>query len=68
MQFGEDGTVTISENGHLTHTVSYDEKTVIQAIANKYSDHKGKRLWSPGLRVCAVWNAVFACGNRFADR
>lgn len=39
MQFGEDGTVIIPESGHLTHTVSYDEKPGIQAIANKYPDH-----------------------------
>ncbi len=39
MQFGEDGTVTIPECGYLTHTVSYDEKPGIQAIANKYPDH-----------------------------
>lgn len=39
MQFGEDGTVTIPESGHQTHTVSYDEKPGIQAIANKYPDH-----------------------------
>ena len=38
MQFDEDGTVTIPECGHLTHTVFYDEKTGIQAIANKYFD------------------------------
>ncbi|MCI8969714.1 MAG: IS630 family transposase [Lachnospiraceae bacterium] len=39
MQFGEDGTVTIPESGHQTHTISYDEKPGIQAIANKYPDH-----------------------------
>ncbi len=39
MQFGEDGTVTIPESEHQTHTVSYDEKPGIQAIANKYPDH-----------------------------
>ena len=39
MQFGDDGTITIPENGHLTHTISYDEKPGIQAVANKYPDH-----------------------------
>ena len=39
MQFGIDGNIIIPENGHLTHTVSYDEKPGIQAVANKYPDH-----------------------------
>lgn len=31
---------TVPDNGHLTHTISYDEKPGIQAVvANKYPDH-----------------------------
>lgn len=39
MQLDDDGTIIIPDNGHLTHTVSYDEKPGIQAIANKYPHH-----------------------------
>ena len=38
MQY-DDGTIILPGNGHLAHTVSYDEKPGIQAIANKYPDH-----------------------------
>lgn len=34
MQLDDDGNIIIPDNGHLTHTVSYDEKPGIQAIAN----------------------------------
>ena len=39
MQFDEDGSIIIPEDGHMTHTISYDEKPGIQAVANKYPDH-----------------------------
>lgn len=39
MQFDENGGIIIPEDGHITHTISYDEKPGIQAIANKYPDH-----------------------------
>lgn len=39
MQFDENGDIIIPEDGHITHTISYDEKPGIQAIANKYPDH-----------------------------
>ena len=39
MQFDENGSIIIPEDGHITHTISYDEKPGIQAIANKYPDH-----------------------------
>lgn len=39
MQFDENGNIIIPEDGHITHTVSCDEKPGIQAIANKYPDH-----------------------------
>ena len=39
MQFDDNGDIIIPDNGHLTHTVSYDEKPGIQAISNKYPDH-----------------------------
>lgn len=39
MQFDENGDIIIPEDGHMTHTISYDEKPGIQAIANKYPDH-----------------------------
>lgn len=39
MQFDENGGIIIPEDGHVTHTISYDEKPGIQAIANKYPDH-----------------------------
>ena len=39
MQFDDNGNITIPDNGHLTHTISYDEKPGIQAVANKYPDH-----------------------------
>lgn len=38
LQFDDNGTITIPDNGHLTHTISYDEKPGIQAVANKYPD------------------------------
>ena len=39
MQFDENGNIIIPGDGHIMHTVSYDEKPGIQAIANKYPDH-----------------------------
>ena len=39
LQFDGDGNIIIPDGGHLTHTISYDEKPGIQAIANKYADH-----------------------------
>ena len=39
MQFDDEGNIIIPDGGHLTHTVSYDEKPGIQAIANKYPDY-----------------------------
>lgn len=39
MQFDENGGIIIAEDGHMTHTVSYDEKPGIQAVANKHPDH-----------------------------
>lgn len=38
MQFDENGNIIMPECGHLTHTISYDEKPGIQAVANKYPD------------------------------
>lgn len=32
MQFGDDGTITIPENGHLTHTISYDENPAFRLL------------------------------------
>ena len=39
MQFDKNGNIIIPEDGHMAHTISYDEKPGIQAIANKYPDH-----------------------------
>lgn len=39
MQFDENGDIIIPEDGHMTHTVSYDEKPGIQAVANKHPDY-----------------------------
>lgn len=39
MQFDENGDIIIPWDGHITHTISYDEKPGIQAVANKYPDH-----------------------------
>lgn len=39
MQFDENGGIIIPEDGHMTHTISYDEKPGIQATANKYPAH-----------------------------
>ena len=39
LQFDENSSIIIPEDGHITHTISYDEKPGIQAIANKYPDH-----------------------------
>lgn len=39
MQFDENGHIIVPEGGHMTHTLSYDEKPGIQAVANKYPDH-----------------------------
>ncbi|MCI7595285.1 MAG: IS630 family transposase [Lachnospiraceae bacterium] len=39
MQFDDNGDIIIPDDGHLTHTISYDEKPGIQAISNKYPDH-----------------------------
>lgn len=38
MQFDENGSA-IPDDGHITHTVSYDENPGIQAVANKYPDY-----------------------------
>lgn len=39
MQFDENGCIIIPEDGHMVHTLSYDEKPGIQAVANKYPDY-----------------------------
>lgn len=39
LQFDENGGIIIPEDGHMTHTLSYDEKPGIQAVANKYQDY-----------------------------
>ena len=39
MQFDENGDIIIPDDVHMTHTISYDEKPGIQAVANKYPDH-----------------------------
>ena len=39
MQFDENGDIIVPDNGHMVHTLSYDEKPGIQAVANKYPDH-----------------------------
>ena len=39
MQCDDNGEIIIPDDGHLTHTISYDEKPGIQAIDNKYPDH-----------------------------
>lgn len=39
MQFDKERNIIMPDNGHLKHTLSYDEKPGIQAIANKYPDH-----------------------------
>ena len=39
MQFDENGDIIVPDDGHITHTVSYDEKPGIQAVANKYPDY-----------------------------
>lgn len=39
MQFDEDGGIIIPDEGSMTHTISYDEKPGIQAMANKYPDY-----------------------------
>ncbi len=39
MQFDENGDIIVPDDGHVTHTVSYDEKPGIQAVANKYPDY-----------------------------
>ena len=38
MQFDDNGEIIIPDDGHLTHTISYDEKPGIQAIDNKYPE------------------------------
>ena len=43
MQFDDNGNIIIPDNGHLTHTISYDEKPGIQAVANKYPDYIQQR-------------------------
>lgn len=40
MQFDEKGDIIVPCDGHMIHTVSYDEKPGIQAVANKYPDHE----------------------------
>lgn len=39
MQFDDNGEIIVPEDGHLVHTISYDEKPGIQAVANKYPDY-----------------------------
>lgn len=39
MQFDENGNLTVPVDGHMTHTLSYDEKPGIQAVSNKYPDY-----------------------------
>lgn len=39
MQFDENGNIVVPDDGHMTHTLSYDEKPGIQAVANKYPDY-----------------------------
>lgn len=39
MQFDENGDIIVPDDGHMTHTISYDEKPGIQAVANKYPDY-----------------------------
>lgn len=39
MQFDENGGIIIPEHGPMIHTLSYDEKPGIQAVANKYPDY-----------------------------
>ena len=39
MQFDENGNIIVPEDGSMTHTLSYDEKPGIQAIANKNPDY-----------------------------
>lgn len=39
LQFDEDGSIIVPDDGHMIHTLSYDEKPGIQAVSNKYPDH-----------------------------
>jgi transposase len=39
MQFDENGSSIVPEDGNMIHTISYDEKPGIQAVANKYPDY-----------------------------
>ena len=39
MQFDANGNIIMPESGQMTHTLSYDEKLGIQAVANKYPDY-----------------------------
>lgn len=39
MQFGDNGTIIMPKNEHLTHTISYGEKPGILNIASKYPAH-----------------------------
>lgn len=39
MQFDKNGDIIVPGDGHMTHTLSYDEKPGIQVIANKYPDY-----------------------------
>lgn len=39
MQFDENGDIIVADDGHMIHTISYDEKPGIQAVANKYPDY-----------------------------
>ena len=39
MQFDQNDNITIPDDRHTTHTLSYDEKLDIQTVANKYSNH-----------------------------
>ena len=69
MQFDEEGKLIVPDNWVMTHTISYDEKPGIQAIANTspdlrpnakngevYRDHEYKRLGTVSLLACIDLN------------
>ena len=56
MQFDENGSIIIPEDGHMTHTLSYDEKPGIQAVANKYPDH------NPDIEKALSAGTMNTCG------
>lgn len=57
MQFDENGCIIMPEDGHMTHTLSYDEKPGIQAVANKYPTiiRHPKTVLSAGIMNMSVW-------------